>query len=135
MLIERLSAELAPQSRSVQYQAQLLKRRSGFILALNALAIVGETLSSSISVRSLIVFLVVVIDVFWVFYALDAAWFIEKLAGGPGQSSAVPSEEAFPEEVRKGQFRIRSTTFISVTLPTFLVLAWLVGLFLTVLSY
>lgn len=131
MAVRNNSEDRGSQPLPVEYQERALKYKAISVLGLNVLALAVDRLSLPASLRPFLVFLIVVIDVLWISYALDAAWSIGKLK----ESNPVPSEADFRERGRKGRWRPSSTGFLSVVVPILFMIAWIVGLFVTLFFY
>jgi hypothetical protein len=118
----------------VEYEGQLLNDRTTIVLELNGLAALAVSFGLAPVAKSILIALIVVIDALWIVCAIDAGWLVRQLTDRLADSAATPIDEQFRLRVQKGRIRIGSTKFMSLVVPSLLLLGWIIGVTIVVLD-
>lgn len=118
--------------KRVEYEDQLLNSRTSIVLTLNGLMAVAVSLSLPAAARALVTLIIIIVNALWIVCSLDAQHYIHSLTARIHSSGRVPIDENVRSEVQKGRFRIGSTRFMSLIVPSLLLTGWVIGLLLVI---
>lgn len=127
--------EITMLRRRVEYEDQLLNSRTGIVLTLNGLMAVATSISLPEIARILVATTIIIVNVLWLVCSLDAQLYIHGLSARVNQSGQAPIDEKIRMELQTGRFRISSTRFMSLYVPTLLLAGWILGLVLSILCH
>lgn len=112
----------------VEYEDDLLNTRTNIVLTLNGLMAVAASLSLPHPAQLVAPLVIITIDILWIVCAFDARHFIHSLTAVIQDSGKAPIDEKLRKTFQTGRFRIGSTRFLSVIIPTLLVIGWVLVL-------
>ena len=128
--------DLAPEDvtelrERVHYEDQLLNSRTNIVLTLNGLMAIAASFSLPTGAKLVLAIVIIVVDALWIVCSLDAKHYIKLLTVRINESGKAPISERIREEDKQDRFRIGSTRFMTLVIPSLLLTGWVLGLLLT----
>jgi len=117
----------------VEYEDDLLNTRTNIVLTLNGLMAIAASMSLPSTAQLVGSLVIIIVDILWIVCAFDSRHFIHSLTASINESSYVPIDEKL-RKVFKSRLRIGSTQFMSVVIPTLLVVGWVLSLAIVALK-
>ncbi len=116
--------------KRVEYEDQLMNSRTSIVLTLNGLMAVAASFQLPQVAKLLIAIIIIIVNALWIICSLDAQRYIHSLISQIHTSEFMPIDEKIRVITRNNHFRIGSTRFMSLTIPSLLLVGWVLALLL-----